>query len=62
MERGDLAVIQSAGAYGFCMASNYNTRPMPPEIFVKNGTAHVITPRQTYEDLLDREIIPDFLK
>jgi len=62
MERGDLAVIQSAGAYGFCMASNYNTRPLPAEIFVKNGTAHVITPRQTYADLLDREIIPDFLK
>jgi diaminopimelate decarboxylase len=62
MQRGDLAVIQSAGAYGFCMASNYNTRPLPPEILVKNGTAHVITPRQTYEDLLGREIIPDFLK
>lgn len=62
MARGDLAVIQSAGAYGFCMASNYNTRPMPPEILVKDGTAHVITPRQTYDDLLGREVIPDFLK
>ena len=62
MGRGDLAVIQSAGAYGFCMASNYNTRPMPPEILVVEGTAHVITPRQTYDDLLGREVIPESLK
>lgn len=62
MQRGDLAVIKSAGAYGFCMASNYNTRPMPPEILVHGGKAHVITPRQTYDDLLGREIIPEALK
>jgi len=62
MSRGDLAVIQSAGAYGFCMASNYNTRPMPPEILVHDGKAHELTPRQTYSDLLDREKIPEFLK
>ncbi len=62
MKRGDLAVIKSAGAYGFCMASNYNTRPLIPEILVKDGTAHIINPRQTYADLLDKEKIPDFLK
>lgn len=62
MHRDDLAVIKSTGAYGFCMASNYNTRPMPPEILVHDKKAHVITPRQTYDDLLSREIIPDFLK
>lgn len=61
MSRGDLAVIQSAGAYGFCMASNYNTRPMPPEIFVNEGKVYELTPRQTLDDLLDRETIPDFL-
>jgi diaminopimelate decarboxylase len=62
MGRGDLAVIKSAGAYGFCMASNYNTRRLPAEIFVHDGQAHVINPRQTYDDLLGREIVPDFLK
>ncbi len=62
MKRGDLAVIKSAGAYGFCMASNYNTRPMPAEIFVLEGQAHEITPRQTYDDLLNREIIPTSLR
>ena len=62
MQRGDLAVLKSTGAYGFCMASNYNTRPMPPEILVHDGQAHLITPRQTYDDLLNREVIPDFLK
>ena len=60
MKRGDLAVIQSAGAYGFCMASNYNTRPLPAEVFVHGGKAHLITPRQTLDDILDREIIPAF--
>ena len=61
MARGDLAVIQSAGAYGFCMASNYNTRPMPPEIFVNEGKVYELTRRQTLDDLLGRETIPDFL-
>jgi len=61
MERGDLAVIQSAGAYGFCMASNYNTRPLPPEILVMDGQAHLISPRQTYDALLEREKIPGTL-
>lgn len=62
MKRSDLAVIKSTGAYGFCMASNYNTRPMPPEILVMDGKAHVITSRQTYDDLLNRETIPASLK
>lgn len=60
MQRGDLAVIQSAGAYGFCMASNYNTRPLPAEVMVHNGKAHLITPRQSVDALLEREIIPEF--
>lgn len=62
MQRGDLAVIKSAGAYGFCMASNYNTRPLPPEILVHGGKAHLITPRQNLDEMLARETIPDFLK
>jgi len=62
MKRGDLAIIKSAGAYGFCMASNYNTRPLVAEIFFKQKTAYEITPRQTLDDIINREVIPDFLK
>ncbi len=62
MKAGDLAVIRSAGAYGFCMASNYNTRPMPPEIFVKGDNVSVIRPRQTYSDIIDIETIPDWIE
>ncbi|MEZ5813310.1 MAG: diaminopimelate decarboxylase [Alphaproteobacteria bacterium] len=61
MKTGDMAVIRSAGAYGFCMASNYNTRPMPPEILVDGGHVALIRPRQSYEDLIDVESIPDWL-
>lgn len=61
MKRGDLAVIQSAGAYGYCMASNYNTRSLPPEILVHEGKAHLIKPRQSVEEILDKEIIPEFI-
>ncbi len=62
MAAGDLAVIKSAGAYGFCMVSNYNTRLMPPEILVDGDNIAVIRPRQTYEDIIDVETIPDWLK
>lgn len=58
---GDLAVIHTTGAYGFCMASNYNTRPTPPEILVEGTRYHVIRPRQTYDDIIGSETIPDWL-
>jgi diaminopimelate decarboxylase len=60
-KRGDLVVIKSAGAYGFCMASNYNTRPMPAEVLVDGDQYTVIRPRQSYEDIIGRDIIPDWL-
>jgi len=55
LESGDRLALLSAGAYGFVMASNYNSRPFPPEILVDGAEAHVIRPRQTYEDLVDGE-------
>ncbi|MAI61606.1 MAG: diaminopimelate decarboxylase [Micavibrio sp. TMED27] len=61
MNEGDLAVIKSTGAYGFCMASNYNTRPMPAEVLVDGDQYSLIKPRQSYEDLIDNDIVPDFL-
>src|SRR5262249_37290920 len=55
---GDVLAVMSAGAYGFVMASNYNSRPMPAEILVDGGKASVIRKRQTLEDLVAGEIIP----
>lgn len=62
MQQGELAVIRSAGAYGFCMASNYNSRPLPPEVLVNGSEYTIIRPRQSYEDIMGCEIIPDWLK
>jgi diaminopimelate decarboxylase len=59
---GELLVIMSAGAYGFTMASNYNSRPRVPEVLVKDSELHVIRGREQYADLVRGEAIPDFLK
>ena len=61
IEPGELLAVMSAGAYGFVMASNYNSRPRVPEILVKGGEFHVIRGRETYEDLIKGEAIPAFL-
>lgn len=57
----DLLAVMSAGAYGFVMASNYNSRPRVPEVLVKGGEFHVIRDRETYDDLVKGEIIPSLL-
>ncbi len=59
--RGDLIAFMSAGAYGFAMSSNYNSRPRVAEVLVKGNTFAVIRERETREDLIRGEIIPDFL-
>ncbi|MBM3252220.1 MAG: diaminopimelate decarboxylase, partial [Candidatus Omnitrophica bacterium] len=55
---GDFLAIMSAGAYGFSMASNYNSRPRSSEIMVKSNKFHLIRKRESYQDLIDGEIIP----
>jgi diaminopimelate decarboxylase len=50
LEHGDIIVVQSAGAYGFTMASNYNTRPKPAEVALQAGEDRLIRRRETYED------------
>jgi len=55
---GDLLSIGIAGAYGFTMASNYNSRPRPPEVMVDSGEVHLIRERESYEDLVRGEVIP----
>lgn len=52
---GDVVALMSAGAYGFAMASNYNSRPLPAEILVSGDSARVIRRRQSLEDLIAGE-------
>jgi diaminopimelate decarboxylase len=61
-ERGELIAVMSAGAYGFTMSSNYNSRPRVPEVLVDGGRFHVIRKRENYRDLIRGENIPSFLK
>lgn len=61
MNAGDLMAVMSAGAYGFVMSSNYNSRPRVPEVLVHEGQIHVIRLRESYEDLIRGEQIPTFL-
>ncbi len=58
-EANDRLALLSAGAYGFVMASNYNSRPLLPEILVDGEKWQTIRARQTYEDLIQGEKIPD---
>jgi diaminopimelate decarboxylase len=54
---GDLLAVMSAGAYGFVMSSNYNSRPRAPEILVDGADVHVIRERESFEDLIRGEQI-----
>ena len=60
-EAGDLVAVMSAGAYGAVMRSAYNTRPPAAEVMVIGGQAHLISTRQSVEDLLALDSIPDVL-
>ena len=55
---GDLLVIECAGAYGFVMGSNYNSKPLAAEVLLQDGRAHLVRRRQTFEDLVRGESIP----
>ena len=61
MTANDLLVIHSAGAYGAVQASQYNTRPLVPEVLVKGDQYSVIRTRPTVEEILKTETIPDWL-
>lgn len=61
-KQDELLAVMSAGAYGFSMSSNYNSRPRVAEILVDGETYHVIRRRESYETLIKDESIPDFLK
>ena len=61
IQEGDLLAIMSAGAYGFVMASNYNSRPLPAEALVRGDKFALIRKRQTWEDLVRGEVPPKWL-
>jgi len=58
VREGDLLAIMSAGAYGFVMASNYNSRPLPAEALVRGDKVALIRRRQTWKDLVRGEVEP----
>ncbi len=55
---GDLVIVPATGAYCYTMANNYNAALRPPVIFCNNGTARIAIRRETFEDLLAREVAP----
>ncbi|MBS1487721.1 MAG: diaminopimelate decarboxylase [Bacteroidetes bacterium] len=59
VREGDLLAIKNAGAYGYTMASNYNSRFRPPEILLWNGRAQLIRKRDTLDDLLRNQVIAE---
>ena len=58
LAEGDHIALLSSGAYGFVMASNYNSRPFPAEILVDGAEARVARKRQSFDDLIAGEVIP----
>ena len=55
---GDLLAVMSAGAYGMCMSSNYNSRPRAAEVLVDGATVHLVRRRESVQDLFAHESIP----
>ena len=58
---GDLVAFRSAGAYGAVMSSEYNTRPLIPEVLVNGDQFAVIRPRPTFDEIINRDTIPSWL-
>lgn len=61
IESGDILAVLNTGAYNYSMASNYNRLPRPAVVLISDGNANLIVERETYKDLLDKEILPDHL-
>jgi diaminopimelate decarboxylase len=61
VEPGDLLAIMSAGAYGFSMSSNYNSRPRAPEVLVRGDRWSIVRARESVEALMEGESLPDWL-
>jgi len=58
---GDLLVIMSAGAYGASLSSQYNARPLVPEVLVDGSNWHIVRKRPTFDKMGSLEAVPDWL-
>jgi diaminopimelate decarboxylase len=58
-EPGDILVVPATGAYNYSMASNYNRIPRPAAVLVNEGEANIIIQRETYDDLLRHDRLPE---
>lgn len=61
LKRGDLVALLDTGAYGSVMSSTYNSRPFAAQVLVDNGRWEIIRQRQSVEDLIAAETVPDWL-
>lgn len=61
LDAGDLVAFRSAGAYGAVMSSEYNTRPLIPEVLVQADQFSVIRKRPTFDEIIQRDIVPEWL-
>jgi diaminopimelate decarboxylase len=59
VREGDILAIKNAGAYGYTMSNNYNSRLRPAEVLIHQGQAQLIRKRETLEDLLKNQVILD---
>ncbi|MDD2400997.1 MAG: diaminopimelate decarboxylase [Clostridia bacterium] len=62
VESGDILAVSSTGAYNYSMSSNYNRLPRPAVVLVNKGNADIIVKRETYDDLVRNDLIPERLK
>ena len=61
IEMGDIVATFSTGAYGYSMASNYNNNPIPGVVLVKEGKSAWMVKPQTYEQIIQNNVVPDFI-
>ena len=59
VHEGDILALKNAGAYGYSMASNYNSRFRPPEVLIWNSKAQLIRKRDTLDDLLRNQVVAE---
>lgn len=62
LDEGDLVAFRSAGAYGAVMASEYNSRPLVPEVLVSGHHFAVVRARPSFDEILNRDTIPDWIE
>ncbi|MHB8844434.1 MAG: diaminopimelate decarboxylase [Nitrospirota bacterium] len=62
VKQGEMLAVMGAGAYGFSMSSNYNSRPRVPEVLVRGNDYYVVRERETYNDLVKGEKLPRWLE